>query len=534
MGTLDWIVLGLYLCAMVGLSFYLSRGQEDEADYYVGGRNLPWWAVGISTMATQTSANSFIGIPAFVALTVGGGLTWLQYELAVPLAMIFVMVFLIPFFRDLKLISVYEYLEMRFDRRVRLVMSGVFLLSRGLGTGIGVYASGVVLSVCLDIPIWVCIILIGVVTIIYDTLGGMAAVVWSDVIQMFLLVGGLFLCVYLAVDAVGSWDAVMAAHLANDADRLNGVDWSWGFTKESNAPFWGFLVGGFFLYASYYGVDQSQAQRELSAPTTDDTKRSLVFNGLARFPLTVLYLVLGLAIGAVYFTSQELRDAIPAEHLDYLVPRFVVMHLPAGLKGLLFAAILAAAMSSLDSALNSLSAATMKDFIDPFMDTTGKVLKISKITTVCWGVGMTVFAFFVGNISSTVVEGINKIGSAFYGPILAGFLAGILFKRSTSLAVIFGIFAGVIFNCVLWVGYPDLYWMWWNLTGLVVTIVCTVGLSFAFPPPDPAKLERTTLMFEGILERERKWLLPYAGLVGYFVFILIIAIYSRDILEWLS
>ena len=152
MNALDWFIIVVYLCSMIGFSIYLGRSQSDEEDYFVGGRKLSWWAVGISTMATQTSAISFISIPAFVALKEGGGLTWLQYELAVPLAIILVMAFLIPFFRKLQLVSVYEYLEWRFGSSVRYLVSGVFLVSRGLGTGVGIYASGIVLAVCLGIP----------------------------------------------------------------------------------------------------------------------------------------------------------------------------------------------------------------------------------------------------------------------------------------------------------------------------------------------------------------------------------------------
>ncbi len=143
MNSLDWFIIVIYLFGMIGLSVYLGRGQSNEEDYFVGGRKLSWWSVGISTMATQTSAISFISIPAFVALKEGGGLTWLQYELAVPLAIILVMVFLIPFFRRLKLVSVYEYLEWRFGPSVRYLVSGVFLVSRGLATGVGVYASAI-------------------------------------------------------------------------------------------------------------------------------------------------------------------------------------------------------------------------------------------------------------------------------------------------------------------------------------------------------------------------------------------------------
>ena len=208
MNSLDWFIIVIYLCAMIGMSIYLGRGQSNEEDYFVGGRKLSWWSVGISTMATQTSAISFISIPAFVALKEGGGLTWLQYELAVPLAIILVMAFLIPFFRKLKLVSVYEYLEWRFDSSVRYLVSGVFLISRGLATGVGVYASGIVLAVCLGIPLWLTILIIGVVTVIYDTIGGITAVVYSDVIQMVVLISGIVVCIVYAADIVGGLNNV--------------------------------------------------------------------------------------------------------------------------------------------------------------------------------------------------------------------------------------------------------------------------------------------------------------------------------------
>lgn len=514
MSLLDWIIIGAYMAGMIGLSVFLGRGQENKDDYYVGGRNLPWWAVGISTMATQTSAISFISIPAFVALRPGGGLTWLQYELAVPLAMIFVMVLFIPFFRRLELISVYEYLELRFDRRVRYFLSAVFLLSRGLGTGVGVYASAIVLSVCLDVPLWSTILMIGVVTVIYDTIGGMTAVVYSDVVQMVVLLGGLLLCVGFASSEVGG---LSAALFALPAERWIGVGQGHGLGDGAKAPFWGFLVGGFFLYASYYGVDQSQAQRELAAPTLKDTKRSLVFNGLARFPLTMLYLLLGVTVGAAYLESPELRAAVPAEHLDYLIPQFILTYLPSGVRAVLFAAILAAAMSSLDSALNSLSAATMQDFLDRDGKLgAGKTLLYGKITTVIWGAVITGMAFLVGNISKTVVEGINKIGSAFYGPILAAFLLGVASKRANATGVLTGIVTGVAANLLLWVlADTTVHFMWWNFIGCVVAVLVGLAVSAMTLPPDPDKARSYTLSRASLAE-ERSWLPTYGVLVAYF------------------
>lgn len=517
MAVLDWIIVIAYMLGMIGMSVYLGRGQSSIDDYYVGGRQMPWWAVGISTMATQSSAISFISKPAFVALKPGGGLTWLQFELAVPLAMIVLMAVLVPFFRRLELVSVYEYLELRFDPAIRYLVSGVFLVSRGLAAAVVIYATAIVLSVCMELDLWMTILMIGVVTVIYDTIGGMTAVIYSDVIQLVLLLGGVLLCIGYAVGEVGSVAAIVEAL---PADRWTAIDPATGFEGESAAPFWGILIGGFFLYISYYGTDQSQVQRELSAESDAGTKKSLLINGLARFPLTVLYIALGVAMYAVYAQSPELQAAVPADNPDHLVPEYILHNLPVGIRALLIAAILAAAMSSIDSTLNSLSAATMRDFIGPIRRNEGHSLILSKLVTVGWGAFITGFAFFVGAIDGTVVEAVNKIGSAFYGPIAAAFLTGVLSHRANTLGIFAGIVAGVGLNLVLWVFFPEIYWMWWNVIGCVVAVVVTLSVSPLGPRPGGVTLRDYTLDHGRIWAEERSWLPVYALLAGYFVMML--------------
>jgi SSS family solute:Na+ symporter len=518
MNALDWLIIIVYLGAMIGFSVYLSRGQSDEEDYFVGGRKLSWWAVGLSTMATQTSAISFISIPAFVALKEGGGLTWLQYELAVPLAIILVMTFLIPFFRRLRLVSVYEYLEWRFGSSVRYLVSGVFLVSRGLGTGVGVYASGIVLAVCLGIPLWSTILIIGVVTVIYDTIGGITAVVYSDVIQMVVLISGIVVCIVYATDIVGGLDDVWSSF---PADRRLAIDPSTGLKSAgASVPFWAFLFGGLFLYTSYYGTDQSQVQRELSAATTADTKKSLLVNGFARFPLTALYVLLGMVMLAVYQNSPDFIERVPYNKPDYLVPQFILMYLPQGLRALIFASLLSAAMSSLDSALNSLSASTVHDFIAPRLKDKSRLLLVSKVTTVTWGILITGFAFMVGNISGTVIESINKIGSAFFGPILAAFIVGVLSKRATARSIRAGILAGVGFNLVLWLGLPGVYWMWWNMTGFLVTVGVSYMVGLFGPGSQVKDISQYVLTGSDLFQEERRWWPVYAVLVLYFFLML--------------
>ncbi|MFP4497010.1 MAG: sodium:solute symporter family transporter [Vulcanimicrobiota bacterium] len=535
---LDWFIIVLYFIGMIYLSIYLSKGQENQEDYYVGGRDLPWWAVGLSTMATQTSAISFISIPAFVALKAGGGLRWLQYELAVPLAMIFIMALLLPFFRKLELISVYEYLEMRFGKATRYFLAGVFLFSRGLGTAVGLYAAAIILSVCFGIPLLYTIILLGVVTLIYDTIGGMKAVVYSDVIQMGILMLGIIFCCYYALADVGGF---LEAIRLFPKEQLVSLDMNWGFNGET-FPFWGFLIGGFFLYSSYYGADQSQTQRELSAPTIEDTKKSLVFNGYFRFPLTLMYVLMGIVVGAYVISNTEIMNMIPTVNgeakIDYMLPLFLMIKIPAGIKAIIFAAMLAAAMSSLDSAINSLSASTMRDFVEQFIDvrdTEKKYLFLSKVTTVCWGIVITVLAFGVKYMSTSVVESINKIGSAFYGPILAAFIVGVATRRVNGKGVIAGILAGVGINVVLWLAAPQIFWMWWNLTGFVVAVVTALLVSFATEEPDYEKIDKFIIWnSDELIQKEKKWIPQYLILVGYFFLILGITYYLPKILSGIS
>ena len=518
MTSVDWALITLYVAGMIGLSIFLSRGQNDQTDYYVGGRNLPWWAIGISTMATQTSAISFISIPAFVALKPGGGLTLLQYELAVPLAMIGVAMLLIPFFRQLKLISVYQYLELRFGPSIRTLVSAVFLLSRGLGTGVALYASAIILSVILGIPLWSTILLMGFITVIYDTIGGIKAVVYSDVLQSAILFLGIFLCIAFAMDHFGGVDGILKAL---PPERWRAIDPSTGLGDGSTTPFWGFLIGGLFLYMSYYGTDQSQVQRELSATTLEDTRKSLFFNGFVRFPLTIFYVLMGLALGAAYSFSIELRAEVPPERIDFMVPVFILQELPVGIRGVLVSALLAAAMSSLDSALNSLSAATMRDFIEKHRELPPhQSLIVGKITTVAWGIVITGFAFLVGGISDTVIESINKIGSAFYGPILAAFLVGVLSERTTTAGIFVGVMAGVGLNMVLWFGFPDTFWMWWNFFGLLVAVAVTYLVSLFTRRRPLNEVRPYTLKGSGFYKNQRLWYPAYTALVSYFLLIL--------------
>lgn len=206
-------------------------------------------------MATQRSTNSLLGVPAFVAFAVGGGILWLQYELAVPLAMIILMAVMFPIFRRLNLISLCAYLERRFDRRTRTTISILFQFLRAFSTGVTVYGISLVLMVCLDIPFWEAVALLGGITVVYDVLGGMRAVIWSDVIQVVVIFGAIFSSDAVATRLLGGMDEVF---LRIDPQRLQAVDFvHHGLGDGHTFAFWPMLVGGFFLYLFYYGCDQT-------------------------------------------------------------------------------------------------------------------------------------------------------------------------------------------------------------------------------------------------------------------------------------
>ncbi|WP_281645958.1 sodium/solute symporter [Parendozoicomonas sp. Alg238-R29] len=467
MSSLDWTIICGYLVLMIVVSIILGKKHQSQEDYFLSGRNLPWWAVGASTMATQSSAISFISIPAFVALNEGGALTLLRMEPAVPLALIIVAALLVPLFRKLSLISIYEYLELRFNRTVRKLVSALFLLSRGLAAGISTYATSIVLSACLQLPIWQMVLLIGIVTVLYDVIGGMTAVVYSDVIQMIILVAGLAIClVYTMPD--GGIAEINHFLSSEHQTTLNQ-------SSTNQVPLWVFIVCSLFLYLSYYGVDQSQAQRQLSAQNDQHARKSLYFNALGRLPLHMLYIALGITLG-IFLQKEPLLQTAIYETSDALVPLYIIHYLPEGIRACIVAAILAAAMSSLDSTINSLSAVTIEDFLPRKNQLSSQqILWAGRLTTALWGGLIILLALTTKYFADTVIEAINKAGSIFYGPILAAFIAGILFKRVSAKGILTGILAGIALNIGLWCSH-SVHWILWNLTGFTTAICIALCL----------------------------------------------------------
>ena len=527
MNLLDWMIVAGYMAAMVAMSWFLGRKQGDAKDYYLGGNRMGYWSISLSTMATQCSTNSLLGAPAFVIAV--GGLLWLQYELALPLAMIGIMAFLLPFFRRRNVVSVYEYLEERFGPGSRTLLSVLFQFLRAFSTGVTVYGISIVIQELTGLPFAAAVLLLGVVTIVYDFLGGIRAVVYSDVIQMFVLYTGIAVCFVFALNLVGGWSEMWAAF---PADKAHTLDFSgFGLREGETFTFWPMLLGGLFLYMSYYGCDQTQVQRELSTRHVDDTNMSLFLHGLLRFPLVVTYCLVGVAIAAFAVQHPEFLDLLSTQQGDapnynLAVPVFCIQHLPHGVIGLIMVSLFAAAMSSLDSTINSLSATTMRDIIERYFVKRPlegrRALLGSRLTTVFWGAVCVAFSFFVGDVSKSIIESINKIGSLANGPILGTFLLATLTRRTHDRGAVAGILAGLGANLLTWKMLPQVSWLWWNVTGCIVTMTTGWLTSLLVPGHTPDNIDE--LVFHRDAQHhfgyKKHWPRYYAILAAYFALML--------------
>ena len=483
----DWIVISFYLVAMIGLSGWITRSIGSKKDYFVTRDGVSPGALAVSILATQCSTNSILGAPAFVAFAAGGGLIWLQYELALPIAMLISAVIFMPIIFNLKIISVYEYLDFRFGLKTKLLLSGFFLLSRTASTAVLIFGVASVIQLITGLNFFWAVMLFGLVTVIYDLLGGIKAVIYSDIAQMIILCAVLAISLCL-LTATSGGIAEMFASVSQD--RVEAINFSnHGLGDGEDFAFWPMFFGGIFLYVSYYMCDQSQVQRGLCARSQSDAQKILILNGVFRFPFVLLYCLIGVGLAnyagdnAVFFEQLSVNGKDP--NFNLAVPVFFLNELPMGMLGLSLVALLAAAMSSLDSVINSLSAVSMEDFVKS--TSWGNTLSdqqelwLCRCFTIIWG-GMAVLgSFWVGDIASTVIVAVNKIGSVTNGPVLAVFLIGLLSRKTTGTGVVLGFFVGIFVNIALWQLAPNVSWLWWNVFGFAGTFLTALLVAQSNP-----------------------------------------------------
>jgi SSS family solute:Na+ symporter len=537
MSNLDWIILIATLTGIIIYGMYKSRTTKNLDGYFLSNRSMPWYLVLLSIMGTQASAVTFISAPG-QAYT--DGMRFVQYYFGLPLAMIVICIFFVPVFRRLKVYTAYEFLENRFDVKTRTLTSALFLLSRGLSTGISIYAPSIILSSLLGWNIYYTNLVMGGLLIIYTMSGGAKAVAYTQQLQLIIIIGGMFVAGYLVVKLmpadIGFSDALKLAggqgkmNIITTGVTNNHFDW------KDKYNIWSGVIGGFFLALSYFGTDQSQVGRYLTAKSDKESKVGLLMNGMVKVPMQFLILLLGVLVfsfyqyhkAPVYFDDAKiiaakktsykdtlvqleqqytaavagqnmtelnglraqyktvLKKALPgddANDTNYIFLRFVVDNLPKGLVGLLIAVIFLSAWGSIAAALNSLASCTVVDFHKKFINkncTDAKDYSISRWYTFGWGVFSIIVAMFAYNLGNSLIEAVNILGSLFYGVILGIFLVAFWMKWVGGNAVFI---AAVVSEALTILVYNlnIISFLWLNVIGALLVIVISVILQPILP-----------------------------------------------------
>ena len=556
MSSIDWIVLILTLLTIVLYGLYKSKNVKTIDGYILSDRSLPWYTVGLSVMATQASAITFLSAPG---LAYSSGMSFAQFYFGLPLAMIVLCITFVPIFHKLKVYTAYEFLEKRFDVKTRVLTAALFLIQRGISTGITIFAPAIILSTILNIDLVMTTIGIGTLVVIYTVYGGTKAVSYTQLLQMSIIFGGLLLAgvlvVHLLPEDIGFKEAL---HIAGKSGKANAIDFK--FDLNNQYTVWTGLIGGFFLQLSYFGTDQSQVGRYLTGSSVKESRLGLLMNGLLKVPMQFCILLIGILVFAYYqyhtpplfFNQQvisklensehrqeyevikqkheslsqaktvyinQLTDALKADEENkidaaraellkfneddkklredlvaliekndptadtndnnYIFLRFVTDTFPKGLIGLLIAIIFLASMGATASAINSLSSTTVIDIYKRFVKKTAQdshYLKVSRITTLCWGVftiGIALYSSQLGNL----LEAVNILGSLFYGTILGIFLVAFYVKGIGGKAVFWSAIITEIIIIGIW--RLDLVaFLWLNLIGCVLLILIGIILQF--------------------------------------------------------
>lgn len=499
---LDGVVLLAYLTGTTLLGVWLGRRQKNARDYFVAGHEIPWWAVLFSVVATETSALTFISIPGVAYL---GDLSFLQVAAGYLLGRIVIAFTLLPRYYQGELVTAYALLERRFGTATRRFASITFMATRAFGDSVRVFATAIPIALILgpQVPAAyvtpVSILLLGVFTIVYTYHGGMRAVVWTDVLQTVVYVlGGVVALWLLGRGTPDGWSGILSTAAAQGKLRLIDLSLDIGRPYTLVAG----LLGGAFLSMASHGADQLIVQRLLAAPSLRQARRALIGSGVAVIVQFLLFLMIGVGLFSYYHAHAFATS-------DEIFPRFIVEVMPPGLTGLVIAAILAAAMSTVSGSLNSLAAATTHDIYLPLtrrrVDDAG-VLRAGKVFTLLWAVVLIGGALLYRQQGTPVVIVALAIASFTYGGLLGGFFLGILWPRAAQRDAIVGMAFGivamvfVVFAKPLGATYPTLAgalgplgrvaWPWYVLIGTSITL--TAGILSSYTHAAPAAVAEPT------------------------------------------
>jgi SSS family transporter len=542
MQLLDWIILIATLAFIVLYGVWKNNSHKNINDYLKGGNQARWWTVGLSVMATQASAITFLSTPG---QAYHDGMGFVQFYFGLPFAMLLICLFFIPVYHRLKVYTAYEFLENRFDLSVRTLTAILFLVQRGLAAGITIYAPSIILSVVLGWDLKILVVLVGVLVISYTMIGGTKAVNVTQKQQMFIIFLGMFLAFGFILnrfpEGIGFSEALS---IAGNAGKLNVIDFS--IDLNNRYTFWSGLTGGLFLALSYFGTDQSQVQRYLSGKSLKESQMGLIMNGVLKVPMQFFILLVGVMVFVFYqfepaplhfnpkavaavksstkatefnqlekenlevqrqiktallqkdeklvvLSKQNLKQREDAKEIialaapdqevndkDYVFISFILKYLPTGLIGLLLAVIFSAAMSSTASELNALAATTTVDLYQRNRggQSPAHYVNASKGFTLLWGVIAILFAS-VGSLFENLIQLVNIIGSIFYGTILGVFLIAIFIKSIKGKAVFWAAILSEGIIITLFL-FDVVSFLWLNVIGAILTVIFGLILQSLF------------------------------------------------------
>ena len=466
---LDYAVIVGYLLAITLFGSYFARFQKTTRDYFLTSRSVPWWAICFTVVATETSTLTFISVPASAY---AGDMTLLQIVFGYVIGRVIVSVIFIPAYFRGDLFTSYELLQRRFGDRVKSVAAVIFLITRSLADGIRLFATALVISVVTQVPVTAAVLLIGTAMIVYTVRGGAAAVIWTDVVQLFVYVAGASV-VFVSLLALipGGWDEVVRAGVA--ADKFRVFDLSWTLARPYTL--WAGIIGGMALTLSTHGIDQSLVQRLLSARSAREAALGLVASGFLVFAQFVLFLVIGVML-FTYYQHVPLPRVLARS--DEVLPVFIVTALSHGAAGFIVAAIVAAALSP---SINSMAATTVNDFYAKYVAPEADevtLMRISRTWTIVWGVVQILVAIAVQHMQRTVLDAGLAVLSWASGPVLGAFLLATLSARITESQAFTGMIAGLVAMAIVW-GWPlPIAFTWYVFVGAAVTAIVAHAVGF--------------------------------------------------------
>jgi SSS family transporter len=460
--ALDFAVLAVYLVGVVAFGLWIGREQKGAADYMVGDRNIVWWGLLFSIVATETSTVTFLSIPGFAW---SRDFTFIQLHLGYVIGRFVVVAVLLPHYFAGEYFTAYEVLRKRFGGAAGQAASLLFIITRSLADGLRLFLTAIVVQELAGLSLPVSVALVGVTTIVYTFAGGMKAVVWTDVAQFVIyIVGAIVAFVLLLGRLPGGWDGLVAT--ATDAGKFRWFDLSGAL--DNPYTLWAGLIGGMFLTIGSHGADQMMVQRYLCARSQREAGRAVWMSGVVVFLQFALFLLIGVGLYAFY---QAFPPAVPFDRPDRVFVRFIVEQLPHGMVGLVIGAIFAAAMSTLSGSLNSSATAAVTDFYRPLVRpqaSSSHLLRVTRVFTLVFGLVQIAVALGGPLLSQTVVESVLTIAGFTTGIILGVFFLGIFTRRVGQRAAFAGLLLGLATISAVAFG-TKLAWPWYTLVGSLST-----------------------------------------------------------------